>query len=97
MTGCLAYEDYADPEKVMQRARPAVESFLKRKLVAEAVVAFSHQVSTAGSTDLERCPVFETFAHALPRSDAAMPNFQLYHEAQKEPFHNQYKAFMLVS
>jgi hypothetical protein len=51
MTGCLTYEDYADPEKVMEGARPAVESFLRRKLGAELVVAFSHQVSTAGSKD----------------------------------------------
>jgi hypothetical protein len=49
MTSCLTYENYADPEKVMERARPAAESFLKRKLGAEVVVAFSHQVSTAGS------------------------------------------------
>lgn len=44
MTGCLTYDDYADPGKVLERARPAVESFLKRKLGAEVVVAFSHQV-----------------------------------------------------
>jgi len=96
MTGCLTYEDYADPEKVMGQARLAVESFLKRKLGAEVVVAFSHQVRQVPKTG-KRCPLFEVFAHTLLRSDAAMPNFPLYHEAQKERFHNQSKAFTLAS
>jgi hypothetical protein len=44
MVGCLTYDDYADVQKVLERGRPAVESFLKRTLGADAVVAFSHQV-----------------------------------------------------
>ncbi|OJD10912.1 hypothetical protein AJ78_08200 [Emergomyces pasteurianus Ep9510] len=42
---CINFEEYAEEKKVKERVRPAVESFLKRKIPGvEDVIAFSTQI-----------------------------------------------------
>lgn len=45
LVDCLRFDDYSDPALVRQKALPAVEGFLKRKLPGvEDAIAFSHQI-----------------------------------------------------
>ncbi|KKZ61378.1 hypothetical protein EMCG_03984 [[Emmonsia] crescens] len=52
---CIEFEEYAEEKKVKERVRPAVESFLKRKIPeAEDVIVFSSQVLFIYSSTEER-------------------------------------------